>query len=198
MAWREDHHRIRIPLHDIAEGFDQSRFFAVHRRSADDDGRGAVAFEDYLKMADYSDGLGRHDVELEIAADRNAIRRRADFDEATAIDFGLGQEAVHVAQHGGDQRTPLAITREGAVGDASVYNQHACTGLACQSKEVRPELSFGDHDHFRTKGLEIAADSEGEIEWKVEDVLGAKAIVRESLSGSSGGGDHDTVFGILF
>ena len=63
--------------------------------------------------------------------------------------------------------------------------------LAGQMEQVRPELSFGDHDEPWLESVQISADSKAEIERHKEYMVFTKALAGQCLARCSGGGNKN-------
>ena len=198
MAWGKNHDAVRKPLLCATESLDHDRLFAFDGAAANDDGSGAVALKDDLEMTYERRGASGHDIELQIAANGNAIGCSADFHETSAIDGSLGEKTIHVLEHGSQQAFEAAVARERTIGDASINDDDTCATLASDAQKVRPELGFGDNDELGLQRLEVWANREGEIKGEEEDGVSAEAFAGELLSAGGSGGDQDAVQWILF
>src|SRR5262249_37427511 len=135
--------------------------------------------------------LGRHShIKLQVSSGTNFFWGRTNQSQASSVFRGLRKKEIHLRQWPPEQRAPAAIAAQGAVRDARVHHRQPRACALCQPQQVRPELSLRSDYQGGINRAQVGADADREIERKIEPVLFAEALARQSLSGDRGGGDE--------
>ena len=189
----------KISLND-AKGDERQGLFGGNDAAGNNDGPTAAALGFFGQPGRERRGRRKLHIVFKIAADFDAIRRRAKRANAFGVFGGLHEESGGVrecrSEEGleieAEEAEIMLIAREGTVGNAAAEEKNGDIAALGFAEEVGPNLGFENDDDGRINGEENFANRENPIKRKINNGIGkGNALLRQSVRGEGGGGNDE-------